>query len=111
MRTRVPTLRQAAVAARLRASVWESIFTHDMRRYALALHGRMADVPTLIAGPSGSGKELVARAVGLSSYVPFNVGKKRFEAAEAELAPRREEAKAAFTALTEMRKRLVVTIR
>lgn len=72
-------------AARLRAAVWESIFTHDMRRYAMALHGRMADVPTLIVGPSGSGKELVARAVGLSSFIPFDVAKKRFMRSEAEL--------------------------
>ena len=51
-------------AARLRAAVWESIFTHDMRRYVRVLHGTMADIPTLIVGPSGSGKELVARAIG-----------------------------------------------
>ena len=59
-------------AARLRASVWESIFTHDMKRYVRALHRRMADVPTLIVGPSGSGKELVARAVGMSGFLPFD---------------------------------------
>src|SRR5262249_42904363 len=35
--------------------------------------------PTLITGPSGTGKELVARAVGLSRYVPFSSAKQRFE--------------------------------
>jgi transcriptional regulator with AAA-type ATPase domain len=60
------------VAAQLRAAVWQSIFTHDMRRYRDSLYDRMADVATLITGPSGSGKELVARAIGLSRYVPFD---------------------------------------
>lgn len=62
----------STAAARLRATVWESIFTPDMRRYRYALYDRMGDFPTLILGPSGSGKELVARAIGLSRYVPFN---------------------------------------
>ena len=63
---------------RLRAAVWQSIFTHDMRRYTRSLHGRMADIPTLIAGPSGSGKELVARAIGLSCFIPFDPGTRSF---------------------------------
>jgi len=59
-------------AARLRASVWQSIFTHDVERYRRVLFNRMADVPTLIMGPSGTGKELVAQAIGLSRYVAFD---------------------------------------
>ena len=58
--------------ARLRASVWQSVFTHDVRRYAAGLHARMNDFTTLVTGPSGTGKELVARAVALSRYVPFD---------------------------------------
>ena len=50
-------------AARLRASAWQSVFTHDMRRYGRTLYSRMHDFPTLITGPSGTGKELVARAI------------------------------------------------
>jgi transcriptional regulator with AAA-type ATPase domain len=57
--------------ARLRAAVWESIFSHDLRRYRVELHARMADYATLIHGPSGSGKELIARAIGFSRYIPF----------------------------------------
>ncbi len=66
-------------AARLRAAVWQSVFTHDMRRYRRTLYGRMGDFTTLIAGGSGTGKELVARAVGLSRYIPFDVAKRQFE--------------------------------
>ena len=67
-------------AARLRATVWESIFTHDMRRYRRVLFDRMGDYTTLITGPSGTGKELVARAVGLSRYVPFDAAAQQFRA-------------------------------
>jgi DNA-binding NtrC family response regulator len=59
-------------AARLRASIWQSIFTHDMRRYRRTLFGRMGEFATLITGPSGTGKELAARAIAQSRYAPFD---------------------------------------
>jgi transcriptional regulator with AAA-type ATPase domain len=65
-------------AARLRAAAWQSIFTHDMRRYRTMLYERMGDITTLIIGPSGTGKELVARAIGLSRYIPFDTKRQAF---------------------------------
>ena len=59
-------------AARLRASIWQSIFTHDMRRYRRTLFARMGEFATLITGPSGTGKELVARAIAQSRYLAFD---------------------------------------
>ena len=59
-------------AARLRASIWQSIFTHDMRRYRRTLYARMGEFATLITGPSGTGKELAARAIAESRYAAFD---------------------------------------
>lgn len=63
----------------LRARVWDSIFTHNMRRYLRSLHNRMNDIYTLIVGPSGSGKDVVARCIGLSRFIPFDERSMKFE--------------------------------
>lgn len=70
---------QTKPVADLRARIWQSIFTHDMRRYRRSLYDRMHEVSTLVLGPSGTGKELVARAIALSQYRPFNSRLKLFE--------------------------------
>ncbi len=65
--------------ARLRAMIWESIFTHDMGRYIRGVYKSIGDITTLITGPSRTGKELVASAISLSRYQPFDPVAKKFD--------------------------------
>jgi DNA-binding NtrC family response regulator len=65
--------------ARLRAAVWHSLFTHDLSRYQRGLFRQMSDTTTLITGPSGTGKELVARALAFARFVPFDEKSRRFD--------------------------------
>jgi transcriptional regulator with AAA-type ATPase domain len=67
-------------AAQLRAAIWQSIFTHDMRCYMRSLYRYMGDVTTLITGPSGTGKELVAQSIAYSRFVEFDSKKRKFVA-------------------------------
>jgi hypothetical protein len=69
---------ESAPARHLRAAVWQSIFTQDPRRYRRTLYTRLGDIPTLVTGPSGTGKELVAQAIGLARYIPFDSATERF---------------------------------
>ena len=64
--------------AELRAETWHSVFTHDFRRYRDGVYQRMADIPTLVVGASGTGKDLVAQAIGHSRYLAFDEAKQRF---------------------------------
>lgn len=68
----------SAPSRALRARLWQSVFSHDMRRYERTLYDRMHEMPTLILGPSGTGKELAARAIGMARYLPFNESSETF---------------------------------
>lgn len=69
---------RSPAAAKLRARVWESIFTANMRRYQRSLFDKLGEHPTLVTGPSGTGKELVAHAIGLSRFIPFDPAALKF---------------------------------
>ncbi len=71
--------------ARLRAAIWQSVFTHDMRRYRRSLYARMGEITTLITGESGTGKELVAQALAFSRHLPFEPRRGHFAGQPAQL--------------------------
>lgn len=69
---------QSEPIKKLREQIWESVFTQDMMSYQLWMYDAMGRFPTLVLGPTGSGKEVVARAIGLSRFIPYDAQKGQF---------------------------------
>ncbi len=62
----------------LRMRLWNNIFTFNPHWYLEHLMGRMEEFSTLLLGGTGSGKSLVAHAIGCSGYIPFDLKRRRF---------------------------------
>lgn len=65
-------------AIELRAAAWSAIFSGASFLDRIDLAERIRNIPTLITGESGTGKDLVARAIGLSQLIPFDTDERRF---------------------------------
>ena len=62
----------------LRKRLWNNIFTFNPEWYLKHLCNRMEDFSLLLLGETGTGKSLVAKAIGCSGYIPFDASSRKF---------------------------------
>ncbi|MDM8542105.1 sigma 54-interacting transcriptional regulator [Desulfococcaceae bacterium HSG9] len=69
---------RSACMKKLRRSLWNNVFTHNLEIYDQHLWNRMEDFSTMLLGETGTGKGASANAIGRSGFIPFDEKKKCF---------------------------------
>lgn len=69
---------QSDSIVQLRMQLWRNIFTFNSEWYWQFLCEKLEDFSTLLLGETGTGKSLVAQAIGRSGFIPFDNRRQRF---------------------------------
>ena len=69
---------QSESSIHLRMQLWRNIFTFSSEWYWKVLCEKLEDFSTLLLGETGTGKSLVAQAIGRSGYIPYDASRERF---------------------------------